>query len=183
MLPIATADQRDRSPVQVCYLVDDCERAAARWAANLGAGPFFVHRGISLPDVRGGAARPIAFDHHHALGQWGPMMVELLELAPSTIASADYPHPLLHRKGLHHMTWFRPDDVDESRRLADVGWPVVATWSYDGHEQGFNDATAQLGCLVEHYPRHPDIVRWYDQIAASARGWDGRDPVRGSYLD
>ncbi len=47
-------------------------------AEQFGAGPFFVRQHIALLDVviRG---RPGTFDHSSAYGQWGHVMVELVE--------------------------------------------------------------------------------------------------------
>lgn len=171
-----------RPIIQVCYVVEDCQRAAAAWAARVGAGPFFVYRDVVVPDFSDPHGEPVDFAYDNAVGQWGSLMVELMQLKlPPARSRPDPWHELVFHRGLHHMAWFRPDGVDESARLAQHGWPIVATWTWEGRvAMGFNDARQELGCLIEHYPQDDVIVGLYAQVAVAAEGWDGSDPVRGA---
>jgi catechol 2,3-dioxygenase-like lactoylglutathione lyase family enzyme len=164
-------------PVQIAYAVPDVQSAARSWAERVGAGPFFVREHIPLLDVliRG---RPGTFDHSSAYGQWGAVMVELVE------DHGDGPSPVRDLfpgggSGLHHLAFF-VEDVDQA----------VATLLTQGHELAmsartasglafcFVDTSPALGHMVELYEPVPALRAFYAMVRAAADGWDGADPVR-----
>ena len=82
------------APVQIAYAVPDARVAAQEWIERFGAGPFFVRPHIPVVDVvyRG---QPSTFDHTSAYGQWGSLMVELVQdhgTAPSVVRERCAPH-------------------------------------------------------------------------------------------
>ena len=94
-------------PVQIAYAVVDARAAAHEWAERFGAGPFFLAEHIPVTDVvhRG---VPGEFDHTSAYGQWGEIMVELVQdhgTGPSAVRDLYAPG----ETGLHHLAYF----VDE----------------------------------------------------------------------
>ena len=159
-----------RQPVQVAYAVTDVAAAAARFAATTGAGPFFVVEHIELDSSRVfGVDR--AFDHSSAYGQWGAVMVELVE---------EHSRPaIVVAPGLHHLA-FMVDDL-----VAAIDWCTAKDWAEAlfartarGQEFAFCDARHELGHLVELYQPSPRLLGFYAMVAAAAAGWDGTDPVR-----
>jgi len=64
---------------QVAYYVPDARAAALQHAAAFGSGPFFVadHIPLTLARYRG---KPGVFDHTSAYGQWGDVMLELVQV-------------------------------------------------------------------------------------------------------
>mgnify|MGYP001161524619 CR=1 FL=1 len=165
------------APVQIAYAVPDARLAAQRWATEFGAGPFLVRSHIELTDVvyRGHSAN---FDHTSAYGQWGDVMVELVEdhgTGPSVVRerfAAD-------QSGLHHMAFF-VDDLDAaSRALGAIGIPTVMTAATAGGTRfRFADSTAMLGHMLELYQHSDRLAAFYAAVADAASGWDGRHPVR-----
>ena len=164
-------------PVQIAYAVPDVNSAARSWAARSGAGPFFVREHIALTDVvvRG---RPGTFDHSSAYGQWGAVMVELVE------DHGDGPSPVRDMfprdgSGLHHLAFF-VENVDAA----------VEDLLHQGHEQAmsartasglvfcFVDTRATLGHMVELYEPNPSLRTFYSTVRAASERWDGADPVR-----
>jgi hypothetical protein len=163
-------------PVQIAYAVPDAVEHAHRWAA-LGAGPFFVRPHIALTEVvhRG---EPATFDHTSAYGQWGSIMVELVQdhgLGPSVIRERYASQEV----GLHHFAFF-VDDLDASTAaLAGAGFPLaMSAATSSGMRFHFVDTCAALGHMVELYVPTPHLVGFYEKVAAASAGWDGRDPVR-----
>ena len=65
-------------PKQIAYAVPDAFEAAKKWVEDFGAGPFFISEHIPVTEVlyRG---TPATFDHTSAYGQWGDIMVELVQ--------------------------------------------------------------------------------------------------------
>ena len=97
------------SPKQIAYAVPDAFEAAQRWSKDFGAGPFFIAEHIAVTDViyRGS---PSSFDHTSAYGQWGDIMVELVQdhgTGPSVVRDLYY----VDESGLHHLAFF-VEDID-----------------------------------------------------------------------
>lgn len=165
------------APVQVAYAVPDAVDAAERWAADCGAGPFFVRPDIELFDVvhRG---RPAAFDHTSAYGQWGSIMVELVQDhtdGPSVVHDAFPPGT----SGLHHLAHIVDDVPATIRTLVDRGHELaMSARTGNGTEFHFIDALATHGHFIELYPRSDRLLAFYAMVADAAAGWDGTDPVR-----
>jgi hypothetical protein len=157
----------------MCYLVDDVRAGAADWASRLGAGPFVLLSHIELAPF---ADPSITFDHSSAFGSWGNIMVELMEvheLQPASLRE-DFLRP-----GLHHVTWFAPSLVEESRRLEQLGWPVfLSPTTPTGMTFTYHDARRDLGHFVNLYEKGEGTAAHYARVKELASGWDGSDPVR-----
>jgi hypothetical protein len=156
--------------VQLAYGVADVHTAAARFSAATGAGPFFVVEHIALQSALIGGL-PGSFDHSSAYGQWGTVMVELVEEHTPALVEPG--------SGIHHVA-FMVDDLDAS-----IDWATARGWSTllhattaTGQEFAFVDARGELGHLVELYEPSDRLVGFYEFVAAAADGWDGADPVR-----
>ena len=138
--------------------------------ATTGAGPFFVNEHIAVTSSRvHGAASP--FDHSSAYGQWGDVMVELVEEHTPPIVE---PAP-----GIHHVAFLVPDTASAVAACVEQGWPE-ALWAdtASGMSFAFCDARADLGHLVELYEPRERLLGFYAMVAAAAQDWDGSDPVR-----
>lgn len=157
-------------PVQIAYAVRDVAAAAARFAASTGAGPFFLNRHIAVTSSRVHGS-PAAFDHSSAYGQWGELMVELIEEhTPAIVAPAS---------GVHHVACFVDDTAAAVATCAAQGWPEVL-WAEtsSGLSFAFCDARSDLGHLVEVYEPRERLLGFYAMVADAARDWDGSRPVR-----
>lgn len=160
-------------PIQVAYVVDDAAEAAERFSRLHGAGPFLVRPHIPVTDVvhRG---VPGSFDHTSAYGQWGPVMVELVQQhddRPSAVRDMYAPG----EGGLHHVAMFCASLDDELARWGDrVAMTALASTT----RFAFVDHRDTLGHFVELYEPTEHLRRFYSRIAELAQGWDGADPVR-----
>jgi catechol 2,3-dioxygenase-like lactoylglutathione lyase family enzyme len=157
-------------PVQIAYAVRDVEAAAARFAESTGAGPFFVNHHVAVTSARI-HGRPAAFDHSSAYGQWGDLMVELVE---------EHTPPIVEPgSGVHHVAFLVPNTTAAVASCAERGWPE-ALWAdtASGLSFAFCDARAELGHLVELYEPGKRLLAFYAMVAAAAEGWDGSAPVR-----
>jgi Glyoxalase/Bleomycin resistance protein/Dioxygenase superfamily len=164
-------------PVQIAYAVRDVRAAAARWAENDGAGPFFVNEHIPVVKVRyrGG---PGSFDHSSAYGQWGDVMVELVQ--DHTVGRSPVRDVVGDGgEGLHHVAFFVDDLADAQAELSGRGWPeALYAETASGAAFVFHDAVAELGHMVELYVGSRSLRGFYAMVADAAKGWDGSDPVR-----
>lgn len=163
-------------PVQVAYVVPDVDVAARQWAADFGAGPFFLRRHIEANDVMY-RNEPGVFDHSSAYGQWGTVMVELMQdhgTAPSVVRERFGPDEC----GLHHLAFIVPDLDDATRQLGTMGFDLVMTARSTSTRYRFFDAVATLGHMMELYERSDRLDAFYDMVRDAARGWTGDDPLR-----
>jgi Glyoxalase/Bleomycin resistance protein/Dioxygenase superfamily len=163
-------------PVQIAYIVPDVYRAAAEWVTTYGAGPFFVRPHIEVNDVRY-RGRPGVFDHSSAYGQWGSLMVELVQdhgLSDS-VGREMYG---LDEGGIHHHAHF-VDDLDRAvATLVSEGHVVAMSARSTATRFCFVDMLQTLGHFIELYEPSPRLVGFYDMVASAAVNWDGSDPVR-----
>ncbi len=164
-------------PVQIAYAVPDLGSAARSWAADIGAGPFFVREHIALVDVviRG---CPGTFDHSSAYGQWGSVMIELVEdhgEGPSPVRDM-FPR---EGSGLHHLAFF-VENVDAAvEALQTQGHELaMSARTASGLAFCFVDTRPTLGHMVELYEPTPSLRAFYSMVRAAAEEWDGADPVR-----
>ena len=150
--------------------------AARAWAANFGAGPFFLNRHIPVTDVvhRG---QPSAFDHTSAYGWWGSIMVELF------CQHNDNPTAVTERfakgqGGLHHMACIVPN-LDAALGVASsMGLHVAQSAKAGATTFVFVDDVARHGHYWELYESSPGLRGFYAMVRDAHENWDGRDPVR-----
>jgi len=163
--------------VQIAYFVTDIRAAAYRMHATFGAGPFHIIERIELArgEHRG---RPCPFVHSSAYGQWGNVMLELVQQdveGPSPFRDLFAPG----EEGLHHVATFVDDMAVAIEHYRAAGLPLAArAWTHTGTEFAFVDATATLGHMIELYEPAPALRGFYEFVRQSAVDWDGRDPVR-----
>lgn len=164
-------------PVQVAYFVGDIVAAAHRMHRLFGAGPFYVIERIELAwgEHRG---RPCRFLHSSAYGQWGDVMLELVqqdEEGPSPFRDLYPPGS----EGLHHVACF-VDDLDAAvAGCRAAGWPAAArAATRSGVEFAFADASVALGHMIELYEPSPALLDFYRRVRDAASGWNHEDPVR-----
>jgi len=161
--------------VQVAYFVEDIFLAAEQWAQRTGAGPFLVMENIPLQDVvyRGRAAE---LDHSSAYGQYGELMVELVQQnnpGPSALRDA-FPAGTF---GLHHMARFAADLDAELDSYRGNGFEIAMQARAGDLRFAFVDTLNPLGHMVELYQDCEDIRAFYQVIADAAEKWDGKDAI------
>jgi hypothetical protein len=163
--------------VQLAYRVHDLEAACRTWATTFGVGPFLVRHNMAVSVTRNG--EPAAYDHSAAFGQWGPVMVELIEVHrcfPDDLVEI-IEHDVMGQ--LHHVSCFVEDLDATSEKLQAEGMPLaMEVISTSGIRTHFLDARAASGCLLELYSPNEHLQGLYDKVRDLAVGWDGSDPVR-----
>ena len=156
-------------PVQIAYAVADVRAAARRRSETTGAGPFVVVDHIPLASARVDGA-PGTFDHSSGYGQWGDVMVELVQ---------EHTPPLVAPGRVHHLAFMVGALSAAMAWCVERGWPeLLLAETRTGQAFAFMDARADLGHLVELYEPSERLLAFYAAVAAAAEGWDGREPVR-----
>lgn len=162
--------------VQIAYYVTDPEVAARTWAAERGAGPFFLRRHIPVTDVTHRGA-PSHFDHTSAYGWWGNIMVELFTQHDDA-PSAARERFAMGETGLHHMACF-VDDIHAGLARCEAAGLVVAQTAHAGATLfAFVDDVARNGHYWELYEGNERLRGFYGFVREASLDWDGQEPVR-----
>lgn len=163
--------------VQIAYRVPDLDAACHEWAQKVGAGPFLVRR--HMPVVATHNGEPAIYDHSAAFGQWGPVMLELIQLHECEPASMRAVLEHEQPGQVNHFACF-VDDLDAaSSALIEQGMPLTMSLSTSsGMAVNFHDARHVVGGILELYVGTEHLRGFYDKVAALADGWDGSDVVR-----
>lgn len=163
--------------VQIAYRVPDLDAACLDWAARVGAGPFLVRRHLPVVAVHNG--EPAVYDHSAAFGQWGPVMLELIELHECEPASMR--EVLEHDRPaqVNHFACFVDDLEEASAALVEQGMPLtMELTSSSGMQVHFHDARHVVGGVLELYEGSEHLRSFYAKVASLADGWDGSDVIR-----
>ena len=134
--PIPGISALPRELVQIAYTVPDLEAACQEWAEKVGAGPFLVRRHMEVQASHDG--QPAVYDHSAAFGQWGPVMLEIIQLHECEPASM---REVLEHEGpgqVNHFACF-VDDLEDlgARAVEAAGFAVAgASVGHDVREEG-----------------------------------------------
>lgn len=163
---------------QTGWVVNDIDQAMDNWIEAVDVGPFFIRRNLTVQTILyRGIKAPLTVSV--AIAQSGSMQIELIQQhndGPS--AYRDTFSPGLG--GFHHfgaITDSYEDDVEHYRsagvELAIEGVAGTARFAYF-------DTRSSLGFMTEVVERasSADLRAFFDEVAAAAVDWDGRDPVR-----
>ncbi len=165
-----------KKPVQIAYAVENAEAAAKRWARDFGAGPFFLAEHIEVTDVvyRGS---PGEYDHSSAYGQWGDIMVELVQdhgSGPSVVTDSFSQG----KYGLHHLAYFVKNLDRATNSLRGMGFELAMSAKASNTRFHFIDARVLMGHFIELYERDERLSKFYSMVEESSVNWKGDDPVR-----
>jgi hypothetical protein len=168
----------DRPIHHVAYVVDDLPTAVGRWVEATGAGPF-LHLGdhVTFEELLFDG-EPCVFDHASAIGRWGPIFLELIQLHEVTPALA----PRLYTgaqggSNIGHVAYVVDDLEAEGKRLAAAGMPRFLEQRQGPVRIAVHDAPL-FGHAIEVLERSDPIDGLFALIAAQAEGWDGSKPLR-----
>ena len=163
-------------PVQIAYAVSDIFRGVDKWIKDFGAGPFFIAEHIPIKNViyRG---HPSELDITVAYGQWGEIMIELVQdngEGPSIIRDLYPPQ----KSGLHHLAYF-VDDMDlVSAKLVEEGYVLAMSGQAGENRFQFFDAISEMGHFIEIYEPIESLKYLYERVRSASINWDGSDPLR-----
>lgn len=163
--------------VQIAYRVDDLEAACHEWASKVGAGPFLVRSHMAVTATHHG--EPAVYDHSAAFGQWGPIMLELVQL--HEVEPASMREVIEHSPPgqVNHYACFVDDLPAASAALEAEGFPLIMELvTSTGMRVNFHDARELVGGILELYVGTDHLRAHYDMVADLAKGWDGTDVVR-----
>ena len=163
-------------PVQIAYAVSDIYKGIDKWISDFGAGPFFIAEHIPIKNViyRG---HPSELDITVAYGQWGEIMIELVQdngEGPSIIRDLYPPQ----KSGLHHLAYFVNDMDLVSAKLVEEGYVLAMSGQAGENRFQFFDAISEMGHFLEIYEPIESLKFLYERVRSASINWDGSDPLR-----
>ncbi len=165
------------NPVTHCsYVVEDLEAGVDLWSSVFGAGPFFLFDSVEFDTLERPDGGPAVFHHSAALGQWGPIAIEVEQIdsvRPDALADVLAPHT----PGINHASCIAADLDRDSARLEEAGCPLFLSARTGDFDLRFHDLPA-LGHAVELYRDNDFVHAFFAALRAAAEGWDGREPLR-----
>jgi len=166
---------------QIAFFVPDIKIAARRHAAMFGSGPYYVaeHIPLTLCEYRG---RPAELDHSSAYGQWGDVMVEMVQ--------QNNPGPSVFRdmypdggQGVHHVALIVQDMRAVMKDFNQAGYET-ALYAEVMAGAGFAmmDCVRDYGHFVEIYEPSEVLLGVYSLVRGAAQNWNGGDVIRSFTL-
>jgi hypothetical protein len=166
---------------QIAFFVPDVKIAARRHAAMFGSGPYYVaeHIPLTVCEYRGQAAE---LDHSSAYGQWGEVMVEMVQ--------QNNPGPSVFRdmypdggQGVHHVALI-VDDIQAVMKDFNLAGYETALYAEVMPGAGFAmmDCVRDYGHFVELYEPSEALLGVYSLVRGAAENWDGSEIIRSFSL-
>lgn len=161
---------------QLGFVVPDLDATLQHWAGHLGVGPFFRVE-VVAPDGFVHRGRPSAARFAAALGNSGPMQIELIQ--PLDDEPSLWREFLDEgREGLQHVAYWT-DDFDRVHAEATAaGYREAHGGVLNGGRFTYFETDVPGGYAVELSEQSPAKRAFFGAIREAARDWDGSDPVR-----
>ncbi len=164
-------------PHHYAYVVEDIEATVNRLVDQLGAGPFFLIKGVPLENVLS-RGEPAEFVHNSAFGSCGGAieLIEAISLAPKRVEKR-FSGP---RPGIHHVAYAVPptEVADLRSSLDERGLPQYLSAQLGEVDMTLHDASAALGHDIEIHADNEGLRAFFEMVSGSAEGWDGSEPLR-----
>ena len=161
----------------VGFNVPNLRTAIETWVTVYGAGPFYVNEHVAYDECATGGT-PVVWDHSAGFGQWGTMPVELQQthdLRPTELVT---PFTAAGRNAVNHVGITAEDPAAESARLESLGFDLCMHARLGEIDFFWHDATQAFGYCIEVIGAAQGLDTFFGTVAAGARDWDGRDPIR-----
>ena len=159
------------------YVVKDIEAAMRHWIDVLGVGPWYYVERAPIENFRyKGEPSPVHVSI--ALANSGPLQIELIQ--PRNDAPSMYRDFLAAgHEGLQHLAyWTKTFEADLARAL-EAGYEIGHSGEVGSPGRfAYLETEGHPGTVVELSDNSGPKGRMFERIAAAARDWDGRDPIR-----
>jgi len=177
--PAGPAGLLSRPVHHLGFNVPDLRAAIGTWVTVHGAGPFYTSEHVTFDECTSGG-EPVVWDHSAGFGQCGVVPVELQQchdLQPDELAAALTANG---RSAVNHVGVAVEDPAAESARLESLGFARCLYTRLGELEFFWHDATEAFGYSIEVITAGTALDGFSGMVAAGARDWDGRDPVRSA---
>lgn len=161
---------------QNAFIVDDIDADMESWTRLEGAGPFFLHRNLELDiQYRG---RPSSIDIDLAIGQAGPVHIELIKVHCDNPTVYTDTVPKGSGPRFHHNGYLAKNFEAAVAAYEDAGFEIAMKGVFGQTPFVYVDTFDKLGFMTEFHEDTAEIRAMFKYIADASVGWDGSRPVR-----
>lgn len=160
-----------RAIMQFSWVVVDLDEAMQRWHKISGVGPFLVQRHIKInePRYRG---KPGAVDFSVAIGQAGPVQIELVQQHDDKPSCYRDTVPF-GREAMHHVAIVAEDYDAALASYLDQGFAEASGGLFGDVRFSYIDTSAALGHMTEIVEAKEALLRFFAKIKRDSETWDG----------
>ncbi|MCB1630401.1 MAG: VOC family protein [Pseudomonadales bacterium] len=158
------------------FLVKDIDAAMHGWVQQLGVGPWWGYRHVSLRSQFRGEQAQVRM--HVALAYQGGMQIELIQQINDASSPYRFFHDQPQAQLLHHLGYM-VDDTDAAVQKARAGGLLEhAMLSNEFARYVYLEHAAISGTFVELMPADPALIASFEACAREAGSWNGENPYR-----
>lgn len=166
----------DRTVFQNAWVVDDVEAACMKWVNELGIGPFYVTEYADIFTDMTYRGKPAELSMLVAIAQAGPVQIEIIQPTVERCAYRD--SVPAGASGFHHMCVWTHDIDADTAYFEKLGYETANRGRVGDIEFAYYDTRPLMNCMLEVVTQSEGIVERFAMIAAAAKDWDGKDPIR-----
>jgi hypothetical protein len=167
---------RNKTYMQLAWVVPDLEASIDNWVRTTGAGPFFVFEELHFTDSNYRGSTADIQPCRAAIGQHGDMQIELIQ--PVSDGPGIWTDVVPRgQAGFHHAGLYCTD-YEAERAAALKGGEMAFEGLMMGARTCYIDTLRTLGFMTELITANPVAEMVFAQIKQAAEGWDGSDPIR-----
>jgi methylmalonyl-CoA/ethylmalonyl-CoA epimerase len=159
---------------QIGYVVDNLEAAVEQWRALTQRGPWTCFKGAVLEGRLG--ERPVTVTIDVALGYIDDLEIELI--APRSTISPYHGADGRLLVGVHHVAWFSEDIAASVEQAGARGMRVMFEATNPVTKVAYLESDTAAGQRIEFIQYTADGLAGWQQRVATARTWDGTNPVQ-----
>lgn len=159
------------------YLVKDLDAAMQCWVEQLGVGPWWGYRNVSMESTFGGEVNQVTIDV--ALAYQNGVQIELIQQTNDVLSPYSAFYATDKSQFLHQLAYHTPQ-IDQAvadclargmRQVGTIRTPMDRRYIY-------MDSPAMDGLVIELMEVDANDIADFDRCATEAQDWDGSEPYR-----
>jgi methylmalonyl-CoA/ethylmalonyl-CoA epimerase len=158
------------------FLVKNLDEAMRSWVEQLGVGPWWGYRNVTLQSQFRGETTEVKMNV--GLAYQNGVQIELIEQTNRVQSPYRAFYDTPHFQMLHQLAYIVPDLDAAVQRGKAAGLVEHGAVSNAYSRYVYMDSPALAGLVVELMPHNPDFVADYARCLQEAAQWDGTNPYR-----
>lgn len=159
------------------YLVKDLDQAMECWVNQLGVGPFWGFRGVTLQSHFRGQQTTV--EMQVGLAYQNGVQIELIHQTNEVVSPYSDFYATDSAQFLHQAAYLCPDIDAAVARGKEAGLQVIGHMeTLIGTRYYYMDSPSMTGLVVELMEQDDFYVAEFERCSKEAENWQGEDPFR-----